>query len=68
MISVLARGKVATNITKDATPIIVSQHSLCLAFHQHKVSHIEVVLFVLTTLVNQHKQRSYFSIPVLALS
>ena len=45
MISVLARGKVAANITKDATPIIVSQHSLCLAFHQHKVSHKEVVLF-----------------------
>ena len=45
IISVLARGKVATNITKDATPIIVSQHSLCLAFHQHKVSQLVVVLF-----------------------
>ena len=45
IISVLARGKVATNITKDATPIIVSQHSLCLAFHPHKVSQLVVVLF-----------------------
>ena len=46
IISVLARGKVAANITKDATPILTQLGIGCgFAFHQHKVSQLVVVLF-----------------------